>query len=90
LSAKAAIREYIIAGTYMKDPDQFRQMLIRPEQKQAALLWSSTKATAHLLPTHYLDAELGGELETIMRRIKTLRRGGCYQLRDRGASPGRN
>jgi putative aldouronate transport system substrate-binding protein len=66
----AAIKRYIIAGPYLKDPEQFRQMLVRPEQKESVLLWGSTNAVAHLLPPLYPDAETGGELETIMRRIK--------------------
>lgn len=66
----AAAKRYIIAGPYIKDPEQFRQILIRPEQKQAAALWGNTNAAAHLLPPLYPDRETGEELETIMRRIK--------------------
>lgn len=65
------LKKYIIAGPYLKDPRQFTQSLYLPEQKKAVMLWADTHASIHELPPLYPSAKESGELDVIMRRIRS-------------------
>ncbi len=64
-----AVKRYVVAGPYWKDPRQFEQFLYRPEQQQAVRLWADTNAAVHELPPLYPAAEESGELYAVMQRI---------------------
>jgi len=65
-----ALRRFVVAGPYRKDPAQFTQSLVLPEQRRAVELWSRTKAEDHRLPFFYPSSELSAELEGIMGRVQ--------------------
>lgn len=52
-----AVKRYLASGAYIRDPAQFKQMLILDSQIEAVDLWSDTDAEQHLMPVMVLSAE---------------------------------
>ena len=52
-----AIKEYLTSGPYIRDPQQFYQMLQTDTQKMASEVWCETEAELHLLPTLILSED---------------------------------
>ena len=57
-----AVKRYLASGAFIRDADQFEQMLLLDCQKEAVAVWSETQAEAHALPIIALDA---GQSETV-------------------------
>ena len=68
----AAIKRYLASGAFIRDADQFEQMLVSDAQKKAVDVWAQTQAEAHELPVITLDAEkaeLAAAFNTVYRDV---------------------